>query len=99
MYHFRPGMKKILSKHKNWNKKENAKKKKTKKEKKRKDERKKERKYISAQAANFGKVLSLPVIHNTHGYEAANTKQKQQKQKTVTRKQVKSLLITFSSLL
>lgn len=41
---------------------------------------KERRKYISAQA-NFGKVLSLPAIHNTPGYEAANTKQKQQKQK------------------
>ena len=56
------------------NKKENAQKNKKGKEKKR---WKKERKYVSAQE-NIGKVLSLPTIHNTPRYEAANTKQKQE---------------------
>ena len=66
------GHEKNFKKAEELNKKENAQK--NKKEKKR---WKKERKYVSAQE-NIGKVLSLPTIHNTPRYEAANTKQKQE---------------------
>ena len=68
------GHEKNFKKAEELNKKENAQKNKKEKEKKR---WKKERKYVSAQE-NIGKVLSLPTIHNTPRYEAANTKQKQE---------------------